>query len=178
MVRTVVPFATAGTILGYTQTDSSVLLAIAPYFGVFGISFVCVLINSILYRILAQVTSNDYYQTWILCSVMVVMLFVLSALSKQPVVPENTAPLSVAIVQGNHSQVEKLNRSHWNRIVSTYTTLSQPHWSQDIVLWPENLIPRALHDSPKFISLITNSISSENATLITGLTEQKGGRFL
>lgn len=172
-LRELAPFSSPGGTLGYSQVDT-IWMALAPYTGVLGISFVCVLVNVLLFTLISESRSRSAFRVWPYAVPLFLLTFVFHQSVQRPILPQ-MGPISVAIVQGNHSQETKLNPRHWAGIVDDYLRLSDPYWDHNVVLWPENLIPRALRNDPYFTARIQSKISSPNHYLIFGATEQKAG---
>ena len=168
-LREIAPFSSPGGTLGYTQF-SSILLKISPYFGVLGVSFICVLVNVLLFTFISELRSKSAFRVWGYAVTVFLLLFVLKAQSQAPA--PTTEPLSVAIVQGNHSQETKLNPRQWSGIIDTYFNLSEPYWQHNIILWPENLIPRVLRNDRHFMSRVQEKLVSPNQTLVLGATQK------
>jgi len=141
-------------LLGYSQFLRLPLLQIADITGVYGISFLVILGNMVLYKLLLH-WSHERKQS-LAAEVAIMVIIVALTLfygyhhlkgTSQDAGTERK--LRVAIAQGNIDQSIKWDEDYQYRTLSIYDTLSQgstpfqPH----LIVWPETAVPFFFHDN-------------------------------
>lgn len=128
---------------GYALLDTP-LAALAPVTGVLGISLAAVGSACLL----ATLSRNAHRAA-----------LVGAALPWLAAVPLATlewtspgAPRTVALVQGNIAQEVKWRPESRERIIDTYTSLSEPAWHHDLVIWPEASITLYYHQARELLA--------------------------
>jgi apolipoprotein N-acyltransferase len=124
--------------LGYSQIDSW-LGGFAPVLGVFGVSWIIMLLAGLL--IFAGYAHNHVRRA---TTIMVIGLILVTG-----VVLKNTdwsrptgMVLSVAMVQGSIEQAIKWEPAQLQQTMDLYHNLTQPYWGKvDMIIWPETAIP-------------------------------------
>jgi apolipoprotein N-acyltransferase len=91
-------------------------------------------------------------------------------------------PISVGIVQPNIPQDKRWLPEYRPVIQEQLTTLSQPLWQQDWLIWPEAAIPHVYHNSWDFLEKTQLIAEQYNSVVITGVlydqvTEQGDTRY-
>lgn len=136
--------------IGYAFTESPWLASLAPVVGVFGVSFVAVLLAS---SVLEALRGRLGYL--VVTAVLLVVSFALWLIN-----PAWTRPtgerLSVSLVQGNIPQDLKWQSEYRLQTLDIYTALSQSEWGRDLVMWPEAAIPLYSDEAAPFISEMTH----------------------
>lgn len=172
-------------ILGYSQYKFIPLVQIADTTGVYGISFVIVMVNVALYRILAHLWSRhkkDSHPVWSLRDwgfnlvlpllvVGAVLLYGFLALKEQ----ENTCPdgkdeIQVALIQANIPSKFRWKSIYYGKNLATYLrmTRSPAVKGADLVVWPENAINFHPDREPLLFQILKKSIGDPPITLLTG----------
>lgn len=150
--------------IGTSQTDS-LLSGFAPLIGDYGVSFViCLLASSIVFLIRGKSLER-------LISAIILVTIVLSAviLNKTDWTEENGNTIKVALIQGAIPQELKWKQEQRQETYDTYTSLSEPYWSADLIVWPETAIPSLYHLADDFINGISARKENENALFMSGL---------
>ncbi|MCG3865125.1 MULTISPECIES: apolipoprotein N-acyltransferase [unclassified Photobacterium] len=157
--------------MGYSQIDTP-LAAIAPIFGVEGITLALVLISG---AIVAAIT----YRNWkpLLIPIVIIGLS-LWAGKAQWVKPDPKNSVSVALIQGNIPQDQKwLPSQRWPTLMK-YMDLTRENWGSDLIIWPEAAIPALEAHIPVFLQGLDDAARANNSTVITGILDQKpDGQF-
>lgn len=147
------------------------LQAFAPIGGVWLVSWITVLLASLIY------TAFYFYrrpQPWI--GIIVIALFALGLQRVQWTTPTDKT-LSVALIQGNIAQLMRWDPKHVNQIIETYETLTLKALDHDLIIWPEAAIPLPLPLAFPFFEGIGNYLNSKNIGLIAGVpTEVPDGQ--
>jgi len=146
---------------GYALIDTP-FSGYAPIGGVLLVSLAALLTVQCLWAALLD------RRPWALLGVIGLPLFG-AAFTQQSWVTPTGEPVKVALVQGNISQSEKWIPENAERILQTHMDLSEPHWSNAIVVWPEAAITILLQRAGKWIDSLAWQARAENSTLITGI---------
>jgi apolipoprotein N-acyltransferase len=140
------PWAT----LGYAQHDNTALLALAPYTGVYGLSFVSVLGGAAL---------AEFVRAWprrrpswsvglAVGAVAAVLLF--GVVTAGPEDEAELASVRVAVLQGNVDQSVKWSDARSGQILETYEELARQAAAQgaEWIVWPESSVPGLIDVDP------------------------------
>ncbi len=160
--------------LGYSQFLTPAVTQIADTTGVYGVSFLIMLVNAALYTLFFTEQSRRFKVSS--AAVMLLCLgwtlgyghFVLSAADDAPS-PET---VNIAVIQGNVDQRIKWEDSYRDKILRRYKRLSQESLTKqpDMVVWPETSIPFAYNFDPANRHKLTNFVrQSETPFLVGGL---------
>jgi len=145
-------------LVGYSQYRLLPLIQVAEYTGVYGLSFLILLINQALYQLFVK--SGDH-RPWSLKwgeAAAAGGLLVLVVAHGYAVLPENrkaddrSKQIKVSIIQGNIDQMVKWNPAHQEETITIYTDLSKESLSKlsairpedktaPLLIWPETAVP-------------------------------------
>jgi apolipoprotein N-acyltransferase len=125
-------------LLGYSQYKYLPVIQIADSTGVYGISFVIVLMNASIAELLAD---RKRYLPLVTASAM--LAAVLGYGSVRLNAPEGPGSIKIAVVQGNIEQGKKWDPSYQAEVIATYKRLTLKALEQrpDLVVWPETAAP-------------------------------------
>lgn len=153
--------------IGTSQTDSP-LVNFAAVIGDYGISFiVCVIAISIASLFISNLKTKAISSSIIVC------IFLVSLLLENTNWTENTGQkLNVALVQGAIPQEIKWRREFRDKTYEIYSSLSQPYWSSDLIIWPETAIPSYYHTASDFIDKISETRQNANAYFMSGIVNK------
>lgn len=153
--------------LGYSQTDS-VLGALAPLGGVYGLSWVCALGAGALAAVLVEGLAGR--------ALAVATLFVVFAAAGHAGGKSWTAPvgepLRAVMVQGAIGQDEKWLEASLEPTRQLYLDMTRPHWGADLVIWPEAAIPALLHHEMDFIEALDEEARAAGSEILLGILER------
>jgi apolipoprotein N-acyltransferase len=140
--------------VGYTQTPPSPLAGYAPLLGVYGVSFVTVLIAAALAQL--YLLRRAVPALLAICVLLPVGGFGLRMLHwTQP----QGEPVTVSLLQGNIAQSLKWEPEQLGVSLQTYATLAHEHPASLVVL-PETAIPLMFNEIPKdYLKSLTGSSS-------------------
>ena len=153
--------------LGYSQTDS-VLGALAPLGGVYGLSWICALGAGALVAVLVERLGVR--------AVAVATLFAMFAAAGHAgrvtwTEPAGT-PIRAVMVQGAVGQDEKWLESALAPTRELYLEMTRPFWGADLIIWPEAAIPALLHHEMDFIELLDAKALAAGSELLLGILER------
>jgi len=135
-------------VLGYSQYLNLPVIQIADVTGVYGISFVIVVVNAGIYRVIERYLEGLSFRHG--RSVWVALFVLLTAIGygywrlEQLETGRNQAlPLRVGIVQGNIDQDHKWDPEYQRETVDAYLALSKKvsEGGVDLIVWPETAVP-------------------------------------
>jgi apolipoprotein N-acyltransferase len=162
------PWAT----LGYAQHQNVSLLALAPYTGVYGLSFVSVLGGAALARGAADLAAHrrPRAQVW-LALVCVAAVQAAGSAFRVPVVEEDLPRVRVAVLQGNVDQGVKWSEAWADRILADYEDLSRQAVSQgaEVIVWPESAVPGYIDVDPALRRRLADLARDTGVTHVLGV---------
>ena len=82
---------------------------------------------------------------------------------------EPQATRSAALVQGNVDQAVKWNRENRMPIINRYQDLTEPHWGQDLILWPEAAITLFEHEAAPWLQRWGERGQASGTSLVLGV---------
>jgi len=129
--------------LGYSQFLTGSVVQIAEFTGVYGVSFLIVLVNTTLYTIFFSYESRPFKRRLVGFGAFCLLLtlgYGFYTLTR-PRVSDHT--LTAAVVQGNIDQSVKWDPRHQEEVFNTYKRLSLQALPQkpELIVWPETAIP-------------------------------------
>ncbi len=160
---------------GYSQIDGP-MKAIAPIFGVEGITFLLMMISGLLVLAVTQKKiSAALFAVILLLSPWPMRHYAWYTLQ-----PEKA--IDVALVQGNIPQVIKWDPNALEKTLDIYLNNSHPFMGKvPIIIWPESAIPAYEYDQRVFLTQLDALLRQHNTSLITGIVDarpqQEGYQF-
>lgn len=155
--------------LGYSQIHNPALRDFAPILSVYGVSLATIISSGLLF---------NCYRTWSTkhprCSALNLVGLIglwLCGLTLHQIVwtkPCST-PFKVSLVQANVPQEIKWQPQNLIPTLRLYLKLTQPLWSNNVIIWPEAAIPIALNDSQPLIQYLTRHAIAHQSSIITGI---------
>ncbi len=147
--------------LGYAAIDSE-LENWAPMLGVYGLSFMLLLVSLSFYKLFS--TKQKTYL--LIPSILWSIGFGLSYYEWG----ETVSTEKVALVQGNIPQSTKWDPQLVSLSLSTYEKLSQPLWSQvDLIIWPESALPLLHVEVKPYLNNLKRQAYKNNTAVLIGL---------
>ncbi len=138
LARTYVFSVFPWSLVGYSQYSALPVIQIADITGVYGVSFVIVLVNAAVSE-----TTMDRKRYPALVTALIVMALVLGYGFVKLRAPEGPGTITVSVVQGNIAQDQKWDLAFQARTIAVYKTLTRKALTQhpDLVIWPETATP-------------------------------------
>ncbi|MEK5754602.1 apolipoprotein N-acyltransferase [Acinetobacter variabilis] len=146
---------------GYAFTELY-LDAYAPLFGVFGVSFVVIVLACALVEILSKRVF------WIVPSALL-LLGAWGAAQLTFVQEKNEKPLTVSLIQGNIPQDLKWLTEYQVKTLLIYANLSKTEWERDLIVWPESSIPMFQTDIEPFLEAMKVQAEKSGTAWVTGI---------
>ncbi len=154
-------------LLGYTQYRTLSLIQLADITGVFGISFLVLFLNVLVYELWRWVTGSGRAYYPLKTTIVAASLLTLSL--AYGFVKLNSADsgkeIKVALAQGNIPQDVKWDPSFQEKTVAIYERLSRKAagtWT-DLVVWPESSLPFFFQKEKEYskrVSLLARELNS------------------
>ena len=170
------PWAT----LGYAQHGNPLLLALAPFTGVYGLSFVTVLGGAALAR-LARARRSPRSSSLAAGAALATVLAAHAAglLLRAAEPPDPTETVRVAVLQGNIPQGVKWSREWYERTLGVYEDLSRRAGAQgaELIVWPETAVPGVIDTDARHTERLAAFVRETGAVFVLGAVglERRGG---
>ncbi len=154
--------------IGYTQTECVHLIQLSDITGVYGLSWLVVLVNLLVYGIAVK---RQGTLKWALALVLVGLCFGYSYVRFTTLsnTPEKDV-LKVALIQPNVDQSHKWDKTFKDRIIKKYFRLTSLALKQrpDLIIWPETALIFYYGSEKQYTERLNRFIKSNGFYLLTG----------
>jgi apolipoprotein N-acyltransferase len=125
-------------LIGYSQYRSLPLIQISDITGVYGVSFLIVLVNTAIAEFI-----KDRKQYRVIIIAALIMAFVVGYGFARLNSPEGPGTITISVIQGNIEQDKKWDPTYQAETIAVYEGLSREALKQrpDLVIWPETATP-------------------------------------
>ncbi|MHB8483673.1 MAG: apolipoprotein N-acyltransferase [Nitrospiria bacterium] len=164
--------------LGYSQYLHLPLIQISDLTSVYGISFLIMLVNTVLFEIIAvfyfhgKEASPSSRFSWLpLACTLFVFLLVLSYGYIRLIPPDVPAKsVKISVVQGNIDQNKKWDEKFRNKTLSYYEDLSREADKNhpDMIIWPETSVPFLFEQELKYQTELKRFVKDLRTPLLFG----------
>jgi len=158
--------------LGYSQYCILPIIQISDITGVYGLSFLIVLANVVLLRVIkgAVMKGHSVYPAKSAALLLSLLILTLGYGFMRLNNVEKGAPLKVALIQGNIPQDVKWDPAFQESTIAVYERITREAsiGGIDLVVWPESAIPFYFQDDPKYASRIKRVAIGVKSFLVTG----------
>ncbi len=154
-------------LLGYAQHQNASLLGLAPWTGVWGLSFATVLGGALL----AAFANGAWRSRTTLAALLgLALLLVAGFLERSRANPAQAATVRVAVLQGNIDQGVKWSPERAEQTLADYEALTRRAAEQGavLVLWPETAVPGSPDWSPELAERLATLARDAVVTLVVG----------
>jgi apolipoprotein N-acyltransferase len=159
-------------LLGYSQCSNLPIIQIADITGVYGLSFLIILVNFGLYLALRKAPKRSY-----------ILLFIFIVFTASFIYGERTIrrfdpaeTLRVSVIQGNIPQNIKWDPKYRDLIMGKYKSITKSAIADekpDLVIWPETSLPGYMEEED-LRSAISDLARSEKVHLLIGTLHGEG----
>lgn len=163
--------------IGYSQYQNMLLIQISSLTGVYGVSFIVVLINSFIAYffiyfkyMLKNIKFLFLYGSIIFLIVFCSILFGSHSIKNLDKLNPQGNPVDIAILQGNIPQDEKWETENVGKTFEIYDKLSTASKNSLIIL-PETAIPVYVLYDKKHLNLLLNIAKRQNSYFLTGIPD-------
>ncbi|MGD2124736.1 MAG: apolipoprotein N-acyltransferase [Desulfobacteraceae bacterium] len=162
-------------LLGYTQYQHLELIQIADLVGVYGLSFILVLSNGLIYALLfGRNFEKKGSLKWEIPVIALIAFFTLGyshqRLSERTRGETDQEPAKIAIIQGNIDQSIKWHPAYQEKTIQIYRNLTRAASSfrPDLIVWPETSVPFFFQDNLALAYQVIQVTRESGADLIFG----------
>lgn len=161
-------------LLGYSVIDTP-LAGLAPVTGVFGLSLVLALSSTVIAALLLP-SRDDKRPLYVVLALLLVVVASAVALHGKTWT-QKTGEQSFAAIQANIPQNLKWDPSYINATVNKYVEMSESHWGEQLLIWPENALPVFHSQARKFLEQLRRFAQQQNTALLLGLPVDDNDTF-
>lgn len=166
-------------VLGYSQFRFLPIIQLADITGVYGISFLIVLVNSALYRsaqVLLRRTLNSDLRPIPVAHVGIALVMVTATwaygswrIDQEDGLNATRPSLSIGIVQANIDQAHKWDAAYRLETMERYTRLTtQAAPGTDLIIWPEAATPFLYEEEPAYQNIVSSLVRQLQVPLLFG----------
>jgi len=167
--------------LGYSQYLNLYLIQFADILGVFGLSFLIILVNVSLFEIITKRSKREYIiaaaVSLVLVSVYIYGIFRVNNIDQ--LLQNPSAPsMEVSLIQGNIDQSTKWNENKQKETLNIYEDISLNNIpvSGGLIVWPETAVPFNFQDENDLRRQIINLSIKTKSDFIFGSISYSPGR--
>ncbi len=164
--------------LGHSQYLNLPFIQMADITGVYGLSFVILLVNATLFSILHQWSKKTFPSLEVLMSVLILLSSLVYGYVKMRMVDlemVRNPSIKVGLVQGNIDQSIKWDESFQKETLKIYERLSfkVAEKKQNLIIWPETATPFFFQDSKEYQPFVLDIPKKTEAYLLFGTPSYK-----
>jgi len=162
-------------LLGYTQFRRLYLIQIADMTGVYGVSFLLVLSNALIFMLFfSRNREKRVFLKWETALLVLIAFFTLTyshyRLTAANGGEKKRRAIKVALIQGNIDQSLKWNPAYQGKTLGIYhrLTRSTAGFKPQLVVWPETAVPFFFQDNRQYSPKIIKMAKESQAHLVFG----------
>lgn len=167
-IKSIGQFGNSAGTLGYSFGFTPFLGSIASIGGVYLVSFILILIQSL---IMVTLQSRPRYKVWPLLTILCILAIWCITGGILLTKNEANSTLQVSIIQANHAQKDKLTPSKLSNLRNDYVRLiKQAHiqHSPDMIALPETITSELNTNKKFFIKTLTEETKNHNSAILFG----------
>jgi apolipoprotein N-acyltransferase len=164
--------------LGHSQYLNLPFIQMADITGVYGLSFVILLVNTTLYGVPHQWQKKTFPFQEVSITVIVLLGFLVYGYGKMKAVDRQmiqSHPLKIGLVQGNIDQSIKWDKSFQKETLKIYEKLSfkVAEGKPDLIIWPETATPFFFQDAKEYQPFVLDIPKKTETFLLFGTPSYK-----
>lgn len=161
--------------LGYSQYLNLPIIQIADITGVYGVSFLIVLVNFAIYSVIRKFKKRFIHIVIALCGLILTFFYGSYRLQEGYL----GVPLEISVIQGNIPQGMKWDPQYKRLILDTYErlTLQAKKENADLIIWPETAIPGFFEGDGYLYTRITDLAKIIDTPLLVGAIRETDSRL-
>jgi apolipoprotein N-acyltransferase len=177
-------------LLGYSQYLNLPIIQIADITGVWGVSFLVMMVNLLVYQVLSTVYRASVLRknkketlsiiTWFL-PFLIIFLSLGYGFYKLSATPntEHRTPIKISVIQGNIPQELKWDPNSKDFIIDRYISLTRQALKDrpDLIVWPEAALPVVLEEEPVFYEKTKDFVREIKIPLLLGAVTSKDNLY-
>jgi apolipoprotein N-acyltransferase len=171
-------------LLGYSQYLNLPAIQIADIFGAWGVSFLMVMVNCVLYSLIchkSQVTRHKSEKIPVIFACVLIASVFVYGFVKLRLAPntQNQKLVKISVIQGNIPQELKWYQGARQEIMEKYTMLSRlaAQEKPDLIVWPEAAVPVILEEEPAYYEMVRNLAKQVRTPLLFGAVTSRESRY-
>ncbi|WP_396589352.1 apolipoprotein N-acyltransferase [Bermanella sp. R86510] len=141
------------------------LAGFAPVFGVYGISFLVVLISTYSFTLFKQ---RNWKPALVWLSPWLIGLILSTIPWTSPIKTSN-----VVAIQGNIPQHRKWLSEEIYPTLEKYRSATEQNWDADLILWPETAITVLQHQAKEYLAFLNDAGQENQTAILTGIPYQQ-----
>ncbi|RLC32348.1 MAG: apolipoprotein N-acyltransferase [Deltaproteobacteria bacterium] len=144
-------------LFGYSQYAHLYLIQAADIFGVYGISFLIIFVNGVVYGLFFRQKKESCrsQRIFLTCETAMAVLMLFSTLLYGRIHltslkrKSGSPSVNIAVIQGNIDQAVKWNPAYQKKTFRTYEKLTRTTYDSrpDLIVWPETSVPGFFQDN-------------------------------
>jgi len=157
-------------LLGYSQYRNLPLIQISSFTGVYGVSFLIVLVNClIVWWVVDGLKGRFSLGMTTLCGIMLASTLIYGYWRLSQPFPRQEG-VRVACIQGNVSQDKKMSSQYLEEIFLDHFLMTREAASRGnrLIVWSESAVPLSFTRSPSYQEAVRELVSSQNIHLLLG----------
>jgi apolipoprotein N-acyltransferase len=167
-------------LLGYSQFLNLAAIQIADITGLWGVSFLVMMVNLVVYRSLKSLFTKGrlaYAGRYAIVFVIVLGYGIFKLSFQDP--PPDSSQVKISLVQGNIPQYLKWEPRARDFIMRKYIALTEPvlNTRPDLIIWPEAALPVVLEEEPKYYRKVLDFTRKKGKPLLFGAVSSREGNF-
>jgi apolipoprotein N-acyltransferase len=162
-------------LLAHSQYRFLSLIQISDIFGAYGVSFILVLVNSVLaFSLLKRFRGRGSLMALVLVALLVIIVLVYGEIRLKTVFPSGEK-LKVALVQGDAEQDKLLTGAHVEELARVHLSLTDraARLGAELIIWPESNIPLNFTASTVFNRFMREQAESHGVFLLFGSVDEQ-----
>lgn len=161
-------------LLGYSQYLNLPIIQIADISGVWGVSFLLMLVNVAVYQTASKIRAGLVA----LFCIAITLTYGYYRLSHKPQATSHK-PMKISVIQGNIPQELKWNADTKDFILQRYVTLTTEALDDkpDLIIWPEAALPVVAEEEPAFLEKVKDLARRIKIPLLLGAVTQRDNRY-
>ena len=171
-------------LLGYSQYLNLPAIQIADIFGAWGVSFLVVMVNCVLYSLIchrSQATGHKSEKIPVIFACVLIASVFVYGFAKLRLSPnnQNQKSVKVSVIQGNIPQELKWYPQARQEIMEKYIVLSRlaAQEKPDLIVWPEAAVPVILEEDPEYYEMVRNLAKQVKIPLLFGAVTSRQSRY-
>jgi apolipoprotein N-acyltransferase len=168
-------------LLGYSQYLNLPIIQIADITGAWGVSFLVMMSNVMIYSVigyrLSVIGGKQKYLLPILC-ILVTLTYGYYKIYRTPNT-EHLTPIKISVIQGNIPQELKWDPNSKDFIIDRYISLTRQALKDrpDLIVWPEAALPVVLEEEPVFYEKTKDFVREIKIPLLLGAVTSKDNLY-
>lgn len=164
--------------LGYSQYLNLPFIQMADLTGVYGLSFIILLVNVTLFGAFRQGFKKPFPVREIAITGLILLCFLTYGYIKMGIVDRQMiqhSPLKIGLIQGNIDQSVKWDESFQKETLEIYKKLSYKVADEnpDLIVWPETATPFFFQDEKEYQPMVLDVPKKTHAFLLFGSPSYK-----